>query len=255
LLDQGIRDMETLLARHGADGALFLDGVPKQLLRDLYYLGEFRGMAVYGFFASSQFFVVDAPGGPGLAEFLSARLRQLGREPIAPTAVLLTSCGPDGTAGLLELVQKWHTQVVASPTGVESLRDSCPPGTVVLSALELPGKGWFSVSPIPLRGLGFAPIAYELTWGGKTALFSGRIPRKINHQSGEALIADLTNASGDMRDYFASLTQLQGVKPNLWLPAIPTDCQNANLYESDWERVVEDNLLVMKVILTTPKKS
>ena len=56
--------METLVARYEADGADFLDGVPKQLLPDLYYLGDFRGVAVYGFFASSKFFVVDAPGGP-----------------------------------------------------------------------------------------------------------------------------------------------------------------------------------------------
>ncbi len=71
LLDAGIHDLETVLARYQADGADFLDGIPKQLLPDLYYFGEFRGSAVYGFFASSKFFVVDAPGGPGLLEFLN----------------------------------------------------------------------------------------------------------------------------------------------------------------------------------------
>src|SRR5262249_11486497 len=50
LLDRGIRHMETLLARYKADGALFLDGNPKQLLPDLYYLGNFHGAAAYGFF-------------------------------------------------------------------------------------------------------------------------------------------------------------------------------------------------------------
>ena len=94
LLDRGIHDMETLLCRYEADGAIFLDGIPKQLLPDLYYLGDFRGAAVYGFFASSRFFLIDAPGGPGLVEFVSSRLRQLGRKPVAPTAVLLTSCEP-----------------------------------------------------------------------------------------------------------------------------------------------------------------
>ena len=72
LLDQGIRDMETLLARFRADGADFLDGNPKKLLSDLYYLGDFDGAAIYGFFIASQFFLVDAPGGPGLSEFLEA---------------------------------------------------------------------------------------------------------------------------------------------------------------------------------------
>ena len=58
--------METLLARFEADGADFLDGNPKKLLPDLYYLGDFNGSATYGFFAASKFFLVDAPGGPGL---------------------------------------------------------------------------------------------------------------------------------------------------------------------------------------------
>ena len=52
LLDQGIRDVETLLARFKADGANFLDDKPKRLLPDLYYLGNFRGAAIYAFFAA-----------------------------------------------------------------------------------------------------------------------------------------------------------------------------------------------------------
>ena len=48
-----------------ADGADFLDGNPKMLLPDLYYLGDRGGSAVYGFFAGPRFFLVDAPGGPG----------------------------------------------------------------------------------------------------------------------------------------------------------------------------------------------
>ena len=65
LLDQGIHDLETVLSRYAADGADFLDGVPKLLLPELYYLGNFRGSAVYAFFASSKLFVVDAPAGLG----------------------------------------------------------------------------------------------------------------------------------------------------------------------------------------------
>ena len=177
LLDQGIHDMETLLSRYKADGALFLDGTPKQLLPDMYYLGDFKGACVYGFFASSKFFIVDAPGGPGLLEFVSTRLRQLGREPVAPTAVLLTSCGGDETAGLKDLVEKTHAQVVALSPAIERLRESCPPGTVIVAAEELPNKGWFPVTTFPLAGRGFAPCAYQLSWGGKTVLFSGEDSR------------------------------------------------------------------------------
>jgi glyoxylase-like metal-dependent hydrolase (beta-lactamase superfamily II) len=254
LLDRGIRDMETLVARYETDGADFLDGIPKQLLPDVYYLGDFRGVAVYGFFASSKFFVVDAPGGAGLVAFLNASLRRLGREPVAPTAVLLTACGAGETAGLKELVEKCHPQVVASTEGLESLKDSCPAETIVLSADELPGKSWFPVKPVPLRGRGLAPVGYQVEWAGKTVLFSGRIPIKINQKSAEALIADLANSRDDLRDYFASLNRLLPLKPNLWLPSIPINDQNANLYDTDWQREITENLVVIRLILSNPKK-
>ena len=88
LLDKGIRDMETLVARLEADGADFLDGNPKQLLPELLYLGDFHGRAVYGFLVSSKFFLVDAPGGPGLKRFVRASLEHLGLKPVDPTAII-----------------------------------------------------------------------------------------------------------------------------------------------------------------------
>jgi len=241
LLDEGIRDLETLLARYQIDGADFLDGDPKPLLPDLYYLGDFQGAAVYGFFASSKFFLVDAPGGPGLVEFVNARLRQLGREPVAPTAVLLTACGPDETAGLKELVQECHAQVVASPAGLPSIKHSCPEGTIVLSAEELPDHGWFPVRPIPLRGRGLAPIAYQLPWADKTVLLSGRIPTKVTQETWEGLVSELSKSRETTLDYLSSVNQLGERKPDLWLPAVPTDGQNANLYDKEWQEVIADN--------------
>src|SRR5262249_27168295 len=160
LLDEGIGEMQALLARYERDGANFLDGEPKRLLPDLYYLGDFRGAAVYGLFASSKFFLVDAPGGPGLAAFVADRLRRRRREPMAPAAVLLTACGRDETAGLDELVRECHTRVVASPAGLPTLKDSCPRGTILIPADKLADQGWFEVRPIPLNGRGVAPIAY-----------------------------------------------------------------------------------------------
>jgi glyoxylase-like metal-dependent hydrolase (beta-lactamase superfamily II) len=253
LLDRGIRDMETLLFRYKADGALFLDGIPKQLLPDLYYLGEFRGAAVYGFFASSKFFLIDAPGGPGLVEFVSANLRELGREPVAPTAVLLTSYGAAETAGLKESVGKWHCQVV-SPSGTsQQLTELCPAGTVILSAWELSDRGWFPVSLISLLGRGEEAVAYQLSCGGKSVLFSGQIPIKMNHNALDRLVADLMSPRGDLRGYFTSITRLQNQHPDLWLPTNPADGQNANLYDKDWERTIEDNLYVIKTVMTRIK--
>ena len=54
------------MSRYEADGADFLDGVPKQLLPDLYYLGDFRGAAVYGFFAGVKVLRRGRAGRAGL---------------------------------------------------------------------------------------------------------------------------------------------------------------------------------------------
>jgi glyoxylase-like metal-dependent hydrolase (beta-lactamase superfamily II) len=253
LLDQGINDMEKLLARYKADGAPFLDGVPKQLLPDMYYLGDLQGACVYGFFASSMFFIVDAPGGPGLLDFVSARLRQLGREPVAPAAVLLTSCGDDETAGLKDLMEKAHVQVVASSPAIERLKESCPQGTVFIAAEELPKKGWFPVTTFPLSGRGIAPCAYLLSSSGKTVLFSGKIPAWLDQDPEPQLVAELTRSKDVLRGYFLSITQLDKLNPSLWLPANSVIGQNANLYDGDWKRIIENNLMAIKYLIDNYK--
>jgi glyoxylase-like metal-dependent hydrolase (beta-lactamase superfamily II) len=242
MLDGGIRDMEELLARYERDGADFLDGLAKRLLPDLYYFGEFQGWAVYGFFAGSRFFVVDAPGGPGLLEFLNARLEQLGRKGVAPTAILLTSCRPEAVAGLRELAEKCHPTVFASSVGLDHIREQCPAGTTVRPAEELPAQGWFEVTPIELQGRGLGPTAYQLVWDKKTVLFSGEMPIRINQEAGVKLFSDFQEARGNVTDYVNSLIRLREQKPDLWLPAAPTDGQNANLYDDEWEQVIVDNL-------------
>jgi glyoxylase-like metal-dependent hydrolase (beta-lactamase superfamily II) len=241
MLDRGINEMVILQGRYEADGADFLDGTPRRLLPDLYYLGDFHGDAVYALFAGSKWFLVNAPGGPGLLPFVRDRLRQLGLEPAAPYAILLMSSGAAETAGLRDLVEACHPQVYVSPAGLKDLERTCPPGTAILSAEELPARGRFAVLPIPLRGRGAAPIAYRLRWAGKTVLLSGRIPIKANGETDAVLLADLSRSRDDTLDYLFSVYRLGEVKPDLWLPAVPVDGQNANLYDSDWQDVLDDN--------------
>jgi glyoxylase-like metal-dependent hydrolase (beta-lactamase superfamily II) len=240
LLDDGIREMEDLVGRYDSDGELFLDGVPKTLLPGLYYLGDRQGGAVYALVAGSQLFLVDTPGGPGLGAFVDARLRQLGVKPAVPAAVLLTACGSEETAGLSDLITHTHAQVVASRSGLPKIRSQCPPGTVLVAAEDLPGKGWFAVKPIPLRGRGLAPVAYQLPWANKTVVFSGRIPVK-GKPAMEALFSDFGHGRGNSHDYYDALLRLGDLRPDLWLPAQPADGQNAKLYDSDWEDLLAGN--------------
>jgi hypothetical protein len=241
LLGEGIRDMETLLARFQADGADFLDGIPKTLLPGLYYLGDFQGAAIYGFVTSSKLFLMDAPGGPGLKGFVKTRLDQLGVKPAEPAMVLLTSCSAEATAGLRELVEQTHTMVAASSSGLDQIRQALPAGAVIMPSEELATKGWFKVTPMPLRGRGVAPMAYWLPWAGKNVLFSGRIPVKVKEETWSEFFTEISKSTTTAADYLISINRLASLNPDLWLPAVATDGQNANLYDSDWEDIIADN--------------
>jgi glyoxylase-like metal-dependent hydrolase (beta-lactamase superfamily II) len=253
LLDQGIRDMKILLARFKEDGADFLDGNPKILLNDLYYLGNFRGAAVYGFIAASRLFLVDAPGGPGLKKFVETHLHHFGLKPTGPATVLLTSCGAEAIAGLDELVRHCQARVVASSSGLDHIRRSLPTGTVILPAEELPRQGWFKVTPIPLRGRGIAPMAYSMPWAGKTILFSGRIPIRVKEETRRELLSEISESRDAAAHYLASINQLAKYKPDLWLPAVVTDGRNANLYEHNWENILDENSVAGNSALNLPR--
>ncbi len=241
MLGAGIDDMRQLVSRFDTDGASFLDGEPKRLLPDLYYFGNFQNAAVYGFFADSKLILIDAPGGSGLADFLKSRQRELGLTPVEPTAILLTACGEKETAGLSELVERSHAIVVAAPAGIDAVKQICAPGTTVLSTDELSQRNWFSVTPMPLGGRGLAPIAYVVRWGDKTVLVSGRIPAGTDQTSRDELLSDIAASKDNSIPFLAAIRQLGGVRPNLWLPAAPSNGQNANLYDSVWKDVLEQN--------------
>jgi glyoxylase-like metal-dependent hydrolase (beta-lactamase superfamily II) len=241
LLDRGVAEMERLVARYEADGANFLDGHPKRLLPGLHYLGDFGGQAVYALDTPRGPVVVDAPGGTLLPDFLDRRFRALGWEGRRPAAVLLTSAGPEATAGLADLVRASGCAVVAPAAAVEEVRRLCPAGAEVLAGDRLGEAGWLDAAALPLGGRGAAPVAYRLRWAGKAVLLSGRIPERLASPSAERLLREVAGPGGDPAAYRRSLAALAGVAPDLWLPAVPVHGQNANLYDDDWAGVLEQN--------------
>src|SRR5207249_6887596 len=217
LLDRGIRDLEQLLARYEADGANFLDGEPKQLLPGLHYLGDLGGSAIYCLDCREDLFLVDAPGGSPLVDFLAERFKALGWEERKPAAVLLTSAGEEATAGLAALVRSTGCKVVAPRGGLDAVRRMCPTGTEILTQEDLEKNGWFKVRAIPLGGRGLAPVAYRVRWAGKTVLLSGRIPVKSSIPSSAQLVSEVSGSGGNREDYLRSLNELRGMPPDLWL--------------------------------------
>jgi glyoxylase-like metal-dependent hydrolase (beta-lactamase superfamily II) len=238
MLDAGIGELQALRARFAADGRDFLDGGPKELLPDLFYLGDLDGQAVYGFFAASRFVLVGAPGGEDLVDFVAARLRKLGREPTAPFAVLLTSCGAKETTGLGALVSAFHPRIVAGTVGEAALRDADIGDATIVAAEDLPRQGWLEVVPIPLSGRGVAPVAYRLEWGGRAVLFTGPFLAKPTGPAVDELLAELSRTGASRARYLAALDDLAAASPDLWLPAVPSYAQNANLYDEEWAEIL-----------------
>jgi hypothetical protein len=138
---------------------------------------------------------------------------------------------------------------VAPAEGLQTIKDSCPPGTVFLSAEDLPKEDWFAVTPLILRGRGAAVAAYLLPWAGKTVLFTAKVPLALDPVALEELFLDLSQSRTTTMDYLLSINRLEDVNPAVWLPAVPADGQNANLYAREWKFMIAKNYRTARLIL------
>ncbi|MDB5353456.1 MAG: hypothetical protein JWN86_4703 [Planctomycetota bacterium] len=241
MLDKGIAEMEALVSHRAADSADFLDGHAKELLPGLDYLGDFRGRAVFSLLASSRLAIVSSPSGPGLLEFVAATRKGLGRAPVVPSAILLTSSRPGEIAGLGDFALQSDSAVVGPSSAEAAIRTACGPKVKFVVSDQLAQLGWLPAEAIPLRGRGVAPCAYQIVWAGKSVLFTGNIPIIYDGPALADLTADLTRDRDAAIEYLLSIASLEKLKPDLWLPAIPSNGQNANLYGREWTELIENN--------------
>jgi len=239
MLDSGIHEMERLVARFDSDGADFLDGEPKQLLPGLYYFGDFMETAVYGLAVGSEFILIDAHGGTGLYEYLQRTGKELGLQAVKPTAVLLTACSARETAGLSDLIEQTHAQVFVAEAGMELIRARCPSGTTIVATNEPDKLKQFSVTPIELGMPGTTLLAYALDLSHKKILISGNIPTGGNQRTIEELVSPPGKASVTLPEFIGVIRSLSTIRPDLWLPARPVNSQNANLYQGEWQAILE----------------
>jgi glyoxylase-like metal-dependent hydrolase (beta-lactamase superfamily II) len=242
MLDHGIHELEELVEHYETDGADFLDGEPKELLPGLHYLGDIDGRAVYVLATPSQLLLFDAPGGGSLPDWLDSRLQRSALGSRTLTAVLLTSCGHEATAGLPALVERTKCQVVSSDAGVMRLRCLGVPETRWLSVESLRAAGWIDVTALPLADIHMGALAYIIQWCGKTVMISGRMPVQGSTADLETLKQALAGRPDDINAYRESLYQLLKINPNLWLPAEPLHGDNANLYLENWPGLLRYNV-------------
>jgi glyoxylase-like metal-dependent hydrolase (beta-lactamase superfamily II) len=240
MLEQGVQDMTTLLARYQADGRNFLDGTPKQLMPGLYYLGDLSGFSLYGLKTSSGLIVFNAAGGPNLVPFLESKIQDLGIKPAKITTVLLTSCDPDALSGVRDLVTRTGCKVVAPEAGLGVVKEACPAGTKLLTCRELEQANWFPVQTLFLEGRGIG-AAYLVKWLDKQVLITGRIPIKPSRSSEEELYQSLSSKHANPTQYRQDLDTLSKIKPDLWLPLVSVHGQNANLYQDEWQETLKLN--------------
>lgn len=241
MLDDGARELETLLARSKSESPGFLDGEPKRLLNQVYYLGDIDGVAVYAFLASGELFVVNAPGGPAFAGLLKTRLQQLGLPPCPPAAILLTGCDEKLSSGVPGIVASGSTVVVGSKEAAERYRAVCPESAMVLATEELARKRSFNVDAIRLQGATGPEVAYAITVDGNTALFTGHVPANSDDESLVNLDAALSTSREARIEHIYAIHALEKQKPDLWLPAVPAQAQNAHVRENEWKALIALN--------------
>ncbi|MDC0175309.1 MBL fold metallo-hydrolase [Planctomycetaceae bacterium] len=242
ILDAGIAEMQELVERHRADGADFLDGTPRELIRGLFYLGDYDDTACYLLDDQGRLFLFGAHGGPGLVKFLETRLARFDRRLADVAAVLPASCSVEATAGLSALLRRLECPVVVSRAGRGVLETSLPAATrfLVLEDTKLLGLG--PIEGIPLGGYGVAPVAFRFEREGKRVLVAGGIPANPDSpREMRKLIEVFGGGHGDVTRYGQSLSRILREKPDLWLPSRPVHGQNANLYDVRWPLVIREN--------------
>ena len=242
MLDVGIQEMQQLVKRFATDGRDFLDAKPIRILDGLFYLGDFSDAAIYAVKDRGRLIIFDPPAGTGFLEFLEKQLGQLDETLQEVSAVVVTSCDPESSGGLLRLVQKYDPLVFLPQDGLPVLRDQLPDNTrIVVSETFNEGTEW-PFDTIPVSGLGVAPIAYMLKQNGKQVLISGRIPTRLdNRNQRQEFLRDVRASRGGTAAYLDSIDLLEQLQPDIWLPNRSVNGQNANLYDDQWRKVLERN--------------
>lgn len=238
MLDGGIQEMERLAERYATDGADFLDGTPKELVGALYYLGDFDDRGAYAWVSGSECLLFDAPGGERAFQLLGAAWQSLGVAPPKVKAVLLTSCDAASTSGLRSVVEGTGCRVVTVREGVAAVAPLCPPGTEVLSTLELADLTWEPIEALATPGPDDTAVAYRFRRGETEVLITGPVPIDSDAIELPRRFSRLGVEDWNLPRLKRSLEALEALRPKVWLTAHPLHGRNANLYDNQWAQTL-----------------
>lgn len=248
LLQPAKDELQTLISRHEQDGADFLDKTAKQIAAGLWHLGIVDGVSVYWIDDGSKTYLVNAPGDDDFSTYLLEQLDGLGLDAKEPDVVLLTSAKPENRSGLPFI----HTEptIVTNLFGVGSLHSASLKN--VMDAASFASSVETEIEFIEFTE------GMACTWktDGKTVLLTPNIPRHMairwkDRRTGMVQSSLRLELKMQLRtelkskpfaaNYREALEKLRDVKPDIWLPAKPMSGQNANLYDDQWNRIIDEN--------------
>tara|TARA_R110002073_G_scaffold65408_23_gene163444 strand:- start:3463 stop:5217 length:1755 start_codon:yes stop_codon:yes gene_type:complete len=253
LLEPAKQELQIAVDRQNSDGPDFLDGVPKQIEKGLYYFGELDGIAVYGLIRSDRFVVFNAPGGDRFADFLKAQCKTLQLDYRTPDMVLLTSNTETHSSGLKSLAGV--SQVVTPQLPVTSAESS----STKIDLYEEDSKQFadLAIDSLSISHAGMPALAFRFSVKKKQVLVTPSVPRNIGlwwvtRRNGRTkrsfvepqtseLKQELTASSQRVKDYLDSLQKLSEFRPDIWLPTLPRTGQNANVYDQQWSLTLDAN--------------
>lgn len=246
LLDTGILEMEELVRRYAADGAGFLDGGPKAIMPDLYYLGDYQNSAVFCLASEEAGAIVFLAAAPiGIDDFLQSSLE---RNVVTVTArkvrsVVVTEFSSVRDQGLENLLARFDATLVTSRSCLQMVQKHCSFCTVHPVEDVLPEAGVTEVETIAVEGIAKQSFAVAFRWGRKQVLVSGHFPVKLNEQTVRDFQRVFAESKAGFESYSNSIRQLARLRPNVWLTAHPINGQNANLYGQDWSQMLRTNVI------------
>lgn len=255
MLEAAASELKTVVSRQRSDGRDSLDDSAKEIEKGLYYLGTLESVAVYCLVNGEDVIAVNAPGGDAFAAFLVAAMNQLGLESKQPDAVLLTSTQDRFCSGLKSLSPTTPVTCGSDTTSVIEAG-----AQRVLSIDSLADAVGLPIEAVPLDD-GRDAIAYSLSIGDRDVLWTPNVPRNIAmvwrdringlHHSGllqpqsRELIDGLAESDDASSAYKSALETLSQRVPDVWLPSVPMSGQNANLYDDDWQIVLDANKMAV----------